>query len=100
MWKYIERQEFRWVTWHGVRLVDVHVEVLDQILKDREATRVTSSMKGIRATEVGVGQGDLDPFPLLVHALCHLFIKQNRTTNNPTGQENNLVKIDHKKRPC
>jgi hypothetical protein len=87
MWKYIERQEFRWVTSHSVRLVDVHVEVLDQIPEDREAAQVASGMKGIRATEVGVGQGDLDSFPLLVHALCHLFIKQNNKQPNRTGEQ-------------
>ena len=59
-----------WVTSHSVRLVEVHVEVLDQILE------------GINAYEVGIGQGLLKPFPLDIDALCDLFISYQKNEEN------------------
>jgi hypothetical protein len=58
---------------HGISLVDVNFEILDQILEDRHAATVTSSMEGVCAEEVGVGQGVVKPFPLSVNDLCNLY---------------------------
>jgi len=59
-------------TSHSVRLVDVHVEVLDQILEGIHVPTFTNCMEGVNAEEVGIGQGLLKPFPLDVDALCDL----------------------------
>lgn len=66
---------------HGVSLVDVDFEILDQILESRHAaTTVTSGVEGVHAEEVGVGQGVLKPFPLIVNDLCDLFSDETKKT--------------------
>ena len=71
-----------WVTSHSVRLVDVHVEVLDQILEGIHVPTVTDCMEGVHAYEVGIGQGLLKPFPLDIDALCDLFISYQKNEEN------------------
>jgi len=76
----------------GISLVDVNFEILDQILEDRHAATVTSGVEGVRAEEVGVGQGVLKPFPLSVNDLCDLFSdEKNEMAGEKTGKGNNLV---------
>jgi hypothetical protein len=65
---------------HGVSLVDVHFEILNQILENRHAATVTSGVEGVHAEEVGVGQGVLKPFPLNVNDLCDLFSDETKKT--------------------
>uniref|UniRef100_A0A0A9BCD4 Uncharacterized protein n=1 Tax=Arundo donax TaxID=35708 RepID=A0A0A9BCD4_ARUDO len=62
----------RYETSSSVRLVDVHVELLNQIPEDGELAQVTGGMEGVHAEEAGVGQGDRNPVPVHVHALCDL----------------------------
>jgi hypothetical protein len=70
------------LTSHSVKLVDVHVEVLDQVLKSRHVATVTNGVDGVHAEEVGMGQGLLKPFALDVHALCNLFISHQKKEEN------------------
>lgn len=76
----------------GISLVDVNFEIPDQILEDRHAATVTSSVEGVRADEVGVGQGVLKPFPVDINDLCDLFSdEKNEMEGEKTGKGNSLV---------
>ena len=59
-------------TLSGVRQVRIHLDLLHEILEDREAAAAGGGMEGVHAHVGGVGHRHRDPVPADVQLLCNL----------------------------